>query len=269
MKLEVKKLTCGYGKNSVFSGIDIEVESGELLCLLGPNGVGKTTLFKTVLGLLEPLAGNILVNGKDIHDMQVRERARLLSYVPQSSNIVFPFTAYEVVLMGRSPWIYITGHPGKEDRKIAMEAMDILSISHLKSKEYSRMSGGEKQLVLIARAICQQSKFLILDEPTSSLDFGNQSVVLDEVRNLRELGVGVIMTTHNPNHVFHLGGSTLLMGKDNSIRKGKPCEVLTEESIQDVFGVSSRIVHEYSSRGRISYCVPVRKSLRSEIKGVI
>lgn len=156
MLLELKSVSCGYGEKSIFQDISFSVARGETLCLLGPNGVGKTTLFKTILGLLPPLAGEILLSGENISAWTVEERARRIAYVPQVHTPPFPFTVHDVVVMGRAAHIGRLGIPGKKDRRIADDAIEMLGIGHLAQKIYTKISGGERQLVLLARAIAQQ-----------------------------------------------------------------------------------------------------------------
>lgn len=173
MLLELTNVACGYGAVPLFQNISFTVARGETLCLLGPNGVGKTTLFKTILGLLPPAAGIIRMEGKDIARWGAEERARHIAYVPQTHTPPFPFTVRDVVLMGRAARIGRLGVPGKRDCTAAAEAMGLLGITHLAEKVYTKTSGGERQLVLLARALAQEPELLCMDEPTASLDFGN------------------------------------------------------------------------------------------------
>ena len=184
LELAAEGLALGYGKRELDRDFSLRLSGGELHCLLGPNGVGKTTAFRTILGLLKPLSGSISIGGRDLSTFRRRELARLLAYVPQRDFPVFPFTSGEVVLMGRIARFGLLRGPGAPDRRAAALAMERLGVSGLSDRTYSSLSGGERQLVLIARAAAQEAEFLLMDEPTSSLDFQNQARVLAAIREL-------------------------------------------------------------------------------------
>jgi iron complex transport system ATP-binding protein len=214
MNLEVRNVSCGYGGKPIISGVTFTLASRDSLCLLGPNGVGKTTLFKTILGLLKPLAGEILLDNENIAGWSRRDFAMRVGYVPQVHTPPFPFKVIDVVVLGRTAHLAAFSSPGRKDREIAEGALATLGIAHLKERIYTEISGGERQLVLIARALAQKPELLIMDEPTANLDFGNQIRVLSEVKKLvREADMGVIMTTHFPNHAFFSGSKVAVMGK--------------------------------------------------------
>ncbi len=257
MKVEARNLDIGYGPLKLFSGINLSFKSGEMVSVLGPNGIGKTTFLRTLLGLQEPLTGEVRINGENIYNIKCDRRDRIFSYVPQNTNLSFPFPVIDVVLMGRSPWIPSSSEPGKKDRRIAMETLEMLSMGHLAKKDFLKLSGGEKRLVLIAKAICCRPKFLVLDEPASGLDFLNESNVLNELKNISGHGVGVVMTLRHPNHVFYLGGKTLLMGRDNSIKEGTPYEVLSEEAIRNLFGIQGRTSFSGSTDKIRAFAMPL------------
>ena len=176
--LEVSGLAFGYGRRRVGAGLDLTVRAGEVLCLLGPNGGGKTTLFKTLLGLLPPLAGAIRLDGEDVARWSRRRLAARLGYVPQAQGATFPFRVSDVVLMGRASRLGPFASPGPADRAIAARALASLEIAHLAERAYTEISGGERQMVLIARALAGEPRILVMDEPTASLDFGNQGLVI-------------------------------------------------------------------------------------------
>jgi len=256
MLLELKSVACGYGKEPIFQDISFSVARGQTLCLLGPNGVGKTTLFKTILGLLSPLTGDILLSGENMSAWTVEERARRIAYVPQVHTPPFPFTVYDVVLMGRAAHIGYLGIPGKKDRRIADDAIEMLGIAYLAQKIYTKISGGERQLVLLARAIAQQPQLLCMDEPTASLDFGNQVLVMNRIRTLSAAGITVIMTTHAPSHAFYCADQTAVMGRDGVFFAGKTNEVITEERLKKLYGVMAKIVG-YADIPETRTCVPL------------
>ncbi|AME04255.1 ABC transporter ATP-binding protein [Selenomonas sp. oral taxon 136] len=256
MLLELKSVSCGYGEKAIFQDISFSVARGETLCLLGPNGVGKTTLFKTILGLLPPMAGEILLSGENISAWTVEERARRIAYVPQMHTPPFPFTVHDVVVMGRAAHISSFGIPGKKDRRIADDAIEMLGIGHLAQKIYTKISGGERQIVLLARAIAQQPQLLCMDEPTASLDFGNQVLVMNRIRALGAAGITVMMTTHAPSHAFYCADHTAVMGRDGVFFVGRTNNVITEERLERLYGVTAKIVG-YENIPETRTCVPL------------
>lgn len=257
MKLEIKNVVCGYGSNIIIRDTSMSIEKGDVLCLLGPNGVGKTTLFKSILGFLKLFDGEILLGGKNIVDWPRKLFAREVAYVPQVSNTPFPFKVIDVVLMGRNPYLGIFSSPGKRDQEIAEEAMSNLGVTGLKDKLYSEISGGEKQLVLIARALAQKPGFLVLDEPTANLDFGNQIKVLKEIRKLADQSLGIVMTTHYPDHVF-ICGTEVAMIKDGILHSiGSPEFMVTKETLKEIYGVNVSVENiELTNGYQTRICVP-------------
>lgn len=256
MKLEVNNLSFSYDQRRIFSDVSFSVESGEILSLLGPNGTGKTTLFKAVLGLNKTENGDILLNGKSIREWSRTKIAQFIGYVPQHHIPPFPFKVIDVILMGRTAYLKSFASPAKTDVDIALEAMEILNISYLKDKVYTEISGGERQLVLIARALAQKPELLIMDEPTSNLDFGNQIKVLQHIKHLAQSGLAIIMSTHYPDHALQYSSKVALM-KDNSIsRIGVPSLIITEENMRDIYGVGVKIVNAaISNEKRVRVCV--------------
>jgi len=254
--IELKNLSCGYGSKVVVKDFNARIESGEIFCLLGPNGIGKTTLFKTVLGMLHPLRGEILMNGQDTRTLGTRERAGLIAYVPQSSIQPFSFVVEDVVVMGRVAMHGVFGKPGKEDREKALTVMERLGIEHLAPRIFPELSGGERQMVLIARALAQEPAFLMMDEPTSNLDFGNQAVVLESIVRLNNEGLGIIMTTHHPEHVLRCGGRVALMKRDGYVT-GISREIITEENMQATYGIPVAVTDLNYRDERLYLCQPM------------
>ncbi|WP_040485443.1 ABC transporter ATP-binding protein, partial [Lutibaculum baratangense] len=193
--LRLDDVSFGYGRRVVGSGLSLACDEGQAVALLGPNGSGKTTLFKTILGLIPPLGGRVTVDGEDTRHWSARRRARLFGYVPQSSPGYFPFSVTEMVMMGRTARLGAFSAPSEADGIAAARVIDRLGIGRLAERSYTELSGGERQLVLIARALAQEPRILILDEPTASLDFGNQIMVVETVRHLVEEGLTVILST--------------------------------------------------------------------------
>lgn len=253
--LRVEDLTGGYGPRVVIQDVNLVVEPGKILCLLGPNGVGKTTLFKIMLGLLPAMGGRVRVGDQDLAQLSRPEIARLVGYVPQAQQTPFAFKAIDVVLMGRTARIGSFGAPGRKDREAALSALSAIGATKLADRAFTALSGGERQLVMIARALAQEPAFIMLDEPTAALDFGNQVRALDQVMRLAESGIGVVMTTHAPDHAFLCNAEAALITGPSSIQRGPVREVLTAENLSTAYGVPVRVVA--SEHDQISFCYPL------------
>lgn len=249
MKLEINNLSFNYSNKPILQDVSLSIETGDMLALLGPNGTGKTTLFKLILGLLKSNQGEILINGQNMNKMTRVNIAQLIGYVPQNHVPPFSFRVMDVILMGRTAHLKPFSAPSEKDKKIALEVMEILNINYLKDKLYTEISGGERQLVLIARALAQKPKMLIMDEPTSALDFGNQVKVLKHIRYLTNHGLAIVMSTHHPNHALQYATKVALMNESKIQHIGKPDEVVTENNLAKIYGVNiklakARISHE-------------------------
>lgn len=258
MSLDIRNLSFAYGKDPVFEGISMTVEKGEIVCLLGPNGAGKTTLFKTILGLYKARQGQVLVNGKDVSNSSRRELARVMGYVPQNHIPPFPYSVIDVVLMGRTAHINNYAVPSDLDLEVAREAMKNLNISYLENKNYTEISGGERQLVLIARALAQQPQILIMDEPTSSLDYGNQIRLLSHVKRLAAQGLSIIMSTHYPDHALFCAAKAVMLKEGRILCSGTAEEVITENNLSEIYGIDVQITNAIIRNGvHQRICVPV------------
>lgn len=253
MRLELDHLTCGYGRRSVVRDVSLKVGSGEALYLLGPNGSGKTTLFKTVLGLLPRMGGTISMDGEDITDWPAQKLASKIAYVPQAHTPPFAFTVLDVVLTARSAHIGLFATPGRKDEAIAKAALATMGVGHLAGARYTEISGGERQLVLIARAIAQETPLLMMDEPAANLDFGNQLHLLHKVRALTQAGYGLIITTHQPDHAFSSASKVALLHQGQLIGLGVPEDVMTAEKLHQAYGVKVRVI----VNDGIRICAPV------------
>jgi iron complex transport system ATP-binding protein len=229
-------LSIGYRDRVVGRALDVSLQQGEVLALLGPNGSGKTTLLKTLLGILAPLAGEALIEGKPIASYAASERARRIAYVPQSHVPSFAFTVETVVLMGRTAHGSLFSAPSAADRAVAGRALERFGIAALRARPYTMLSGGERQLVLLARALAQEPQFIVLDEPTASLDFGNQGKVMSEIRALAAAGHGILFTTHDPNHALRAADRAFLMRDGQRLAEGRVREVLTRARLQTLYG---------------------------------
>ena len=236
--LAAHALGFGYRNKAVGRDVDLNLRAGEVLCLLGPNGSGKTTLFKTMLGLLPLQAGEVRLHGRRIGEMSRAEIAQRVAYVPQAQSAQFPFRVVDMVVMGRTAHLGLFAAPGREDREKALAALDLLGIRDLAETEYTRISGGQRQLALVARALAQDAPAIVMDEPTASLDFGNQVVVLSQVRQLAARGLAVLLSTHDPDHAFSIGHRVALLDEGRLIAQGRTREVLTPDLLRAVYGVS-------------------------------
>ena len=237
MRLEAIGLGFGYPGHAVGRGVDLAVGPGEVLCLLGPNGSGKTTLFRTMLGLIPAQAGEVRLDGRGLAGLRRAEIARAIAYVPQAQSTQFAYTVLEMVVMGRTAHLGPFARPGQGDLRAAEDALAALGILSLAQQDYTRISGGQRQLTLIARALAQAAPLLVMDEPTASLDFGNQAVVLREVRRLRARGLGIVLSTHDPDHAFACGTSVALLHRGGLLAAGAPGSVLTPARLAEVYGV--------------------------------
>ena len=253
MSFAVRDLSYGYRGRTIGRGVTLDLRGGEALALLGPNGGGKTTLLKTMLGLLRPQAGSVAIDGRALENIPIAERARLVAYVPQTHTGTFAFTALEVVLVGRTAHTGLFSAPSARDRTIAGDMLERLGVGHLSQRPYTMISGGERQLVLVARALAQEPRFVVLDEPTASLDFGNQLRVLGEIRRLRDDGIGILMSTHQPEHALEVADRIALLEAGRIVAEGAPRETATPERLArlyraDLAAVAARLAPSESRR---------------------
>ncbi len=237
MLLSVESGAFAYrGGPRLFSGLSFTLSPGEILAVLGPNGAGKTTLLRAVTGMLPWTEGRTLLDGEDIRAIPPRTLWRRIAYVPQARTAASPFTVLESVLLGRCGHIPLFGSPRPEDAARAEEVLDALSLSHLREKKCTQISGGEMQMVLIARALAADPAVLILDEPESNLDFRNQLLVLDTVTRLAREGIACLFNTHYPDHALQRADRAILL-HHGTAAVGEAAEIVTEENIARAFGV--------------------------------
>ncbi len=253
MSLSARGLDFGYPGRTVGRGVDLDIRPGEVCCLLGPNGCGKTTLFKTLLGLLPAQGGEVRLEDRPLTAHRRQDVARRISWVPQAHTPPFPFTVRDVVLMGRTARLGALAQPGPLDFEIAMRCLDDLGIADLADADYTRISGGQRQLTLIARALAQEAPLMVMDEPTASLDFGNQALLLAEIARLAGQGLGILLSTHDPDQALAVGTRVALMKGGRIVADGAPADVLTGAGLSEVYGVSVSVERLASGR---AVCVP-------------
>ena len=254
MSIEVRHLSFSYGSRQVLKDVTFSVDRGRLLSVLGPNGVGKSTLFRCILGLLRGYQGEITVDGASVSSLGARELARKVAYIPQPTCPASQYSVFDMVLMGTTAQIRGFSSPGPKQEAAAREALERLDIGHLAQRSYTRLSGGERQLVLIARALAQQSTVLLMDEPTANLDYGNQIRVLTKVRALADAGYTVIQSTHNPEQSYLFSHQILAMKDGQVLSHGTPDQVMNGDLIKALYGIDAEVVPLRDGRMRV--CIP-------------
>lgn len=258
MRYEAIGVSSGYEERPVIDDISVSVESGDVVGVLGPNGSGKTTLFKTLLRFLPLSGGKLVIDGEDASTMRTSEFARKICYIPQNHSSAFAYTVEEMAMMGRACHVPMFSVPTSEDADIVAHALDMLHISHLRSRQYTELSGGQQRLALIARALSQQAKILIMDEPSSDLDYANQQLVQNTIHELRDQGYGIMLSTHAPEYPFSTATKVVLLKNGRVVSAGTPDDALTPETLTDAFGVPMDIVSVTDSTGtERKMCIPV------------
>jgi len=264
MVLTADEISFAYpGGRTLLDEVSFALAPGEALCLLGPNGTGKTTLIRCLLGLERLATGRVAVHERDLARMGPAESARLMAYVPQDTSAVFAFLAFDVVLMGRSPHLRFMASPTDEDRRLARAAMLRLDIAHLAERPFLELSGGERQLVLVARALAQGSTILVMDEPCAGLDLANQLRIIRIIRALAEDGYSVLFTTHLPEHAFAVGGKVAMLKDGKLLGPAKPDALLDAAALERLYGTPVEIVRIAQGRAAgQTLCVPVMQEER-------
>jgi iron complex transport system ATP-binding protein len=258
MLLEVNDLHCGYGKREIVHGATFGVGAGEFVCIIGANGCGKSTLLNNILQLDKPFSGQVLMGGDDVSRMSDAVRAKRFAYLPQEHTPPFPFSVADVVLMGRTAHMNAFAHVSDEDRDAAWDALCLLGVQDLAECAYTELSGGQRQLVLIARCLAQKPELIIMDEPTASLDFGNQQIVLSRMHALTREGLAVLMVTHDPHHAFLCADRVVVVQNGVVSAQGAPKEVMTPELLESVYDTGVDVVHVTLSNGlETTLCAPL------------
>ena len=245
MTLEVRNLSFRHKgqREAILRDVSFCAEAGRVTVILGPNGSGKSTLFKCNVGLWAHYRGEVFAGGLDARKLSVQERAQVFAVVPQEHEPPFPYRVFDVVLMGRAPRVGLLSSPKKKDYDKAKEAMDTVGITPLAQRPYTKISGGERQLTLLARALAQEAPIMVLDEPTSHLDFRNQIRVLSTIRAIaREKNLTILVTLHDPN-IAALFSDHAVVLKDGAVfRSGSPRHIINEDLIREVYGVETKAV---------------------------
>lgn len=253
-KIEISSAGFSYGSKEIWKNINLNIKRGEIICIIGPNGCGKTTFLNCIHGNLNLESGSIKIDGIDVKAMTDLEIARKVGYVFQEHNAAFPYTCLEVVKMGRAPHLKLFQAPSSRDTKIARDIMEGMGIGYLSAKPYTHISGGERQLVLIARTLCQGPSIVLFDEPTSHLDLKNQAIILNTIKGLAESGLTIIMTSHFPNHAWQLDSEVVIMGYNNIIAMGRGKDVMTDENLSAAYGIKVRVYEGKSGEDIINFC---------------
>lgn len=234
---EIENVSFSYPslERKVLDGVSLQISEGEVLSILGRNGSGKSTLLNCLLGILKPQNGEIRLDGKSLKDMNEREIAAIVGYVPQNHVPAFGYTVFDFVQMGCASRIGLFSHPGKKEHGDTSAILTEMGIEQLADRPYTELSGGEMQQAVIARAIVSHPRIVLFDEPTAHLDFGNQLRVLKLIKRLSEKGFAVVITTHNPDHAILLGGRAAILDRNGHLISGKADDIITEDTLKDVY----------------------------------
>lgn len=250
MSLCVESLSVAYGARTVLKNVSFSAEYGEVLSILGPNGVGKSTLLRCLLGILPPDGGSVVLDGADVQSLSPQTLAKKVAYIPQSHNPVFQYTVFDMVLMGTAARTGAFSVPGAAQKARAQAAMEKLGIGQLAARGYRALSGGERQMVLIARALAQEAKLLLMDEPTASLDFANREKVMQTARNLAGDGYAIVQTTHDPEQAYRVSDRILTLSGGTVLACGTPQEIICGEILSKLYGLDVEVCSLQNDRIR-------------------
>lgn len=251
--LSVENVYFGYDRRSILNNVSLSIDHGEIVCLLGPNGSGKTTLLKILMGLFRPHQGKVLLEGRSLADIAPHQLARRIAYVPQIHRQAFAYQVIDVVLMGRLPHKSFFFRYSPEDIKTAESALEELGILDLKNRSYTEISGGERQLTLIARAMAQQADIFVMDEPVSGLDYGNQIRLLRQIERLAGRGYTFIKTTHFPDHALWISNRVVMLNSGSIIADGPTASVVTEPNLYRLYKAN---IHVVNMNNGLQVCMP-------------
>jgi len=255
--IETRNLCFSYGSEPVLDGISFSAGSGSLIAVLGPNGVGKTTFFRCLLGFLKPTSGSVLINGKDVSQYSKKELAHEIAYIPQSYNPVFNHSVLDCVLMGLTSSLSTFEQPGPEHEKKALECLQMLGIEKLAQRGSMKISGGERQLMLIARALVQDAKVLIMDEPTSSLDYGNSFMVMKCISDLKDRGYTILFSSHNPDQGLRWADRVIALRDGRILADGPAGKSLSGNVLKELYGIDVSVNNVSTRDGQYTVCIPL------------
>lgn len=258
VKLKVENLTYSYSKDKkIIDDISFQIEESTVTAILGPNGSGKTTLLKLLLGLLHKDSGSIFVGDKELESFSLKEKAKLMAYVPQKHKVVFAYKVIDLIAMGKLPYSGIFCMNSKQDYYEANEILEKMGLEYLANCDFNSLSGGEQQLVVICRALLQNASILVLDEPVTGLDYGNQILLLKKIKDLAKNGITCIMTTHYPEHALWSSDNSIFLKKGKILSMGKSDTVITKENLFEIYKVDINILKTELNGNSILTCVPL------------
>lgn len=241
MILEIKNLTFSYDKHIVFKDLNFKLESPDVLSILGPNGIGKTTLIKCLLGIKKKTSGEILIDGKEIDEFNKKDFYSFVAYLKQGGKETSIYTVLDTVLLGLASQINPLLKPKDSDIEKVNNILKELGIYHLRDKYVSKLSGGEAQMVFMARALVRKPEILILDEPESNLDYRNQLLMLDTIDRLKSHGKLIIFNTHYPEHALRYSNNVLLLNDSYKYKFGKTSDIITKENIEETYKIKAAV----------------------------
>lgn len=261
----MKNAAFSFGRIPVFRQVNLKIARGEVFCLLGPNGCGKTTLIDCMLGIHTLDTGRLNLMGQSQTRYSPKETARVMAYVPQKHDRHFSFSVLDLLLLGRTPYTAFYASPGKPDIEKAEKILEMFGLSHLKHRDYTRLSGGETQLVMIMRALIQETPVIVMDEPTSHLDFRHELMVLETLARLvRERRITLVMATHFPNHAFYFENAGIpvtvaFMGNQAVVTSGRPSRALTEQNLARFYHIDTVVMTQIlPGKGEIKQIIPIK-----------
>ncbi len=262
--VQADKVTFGYNGRTVIDGLSFSVTPGRIVCLLGPNGCGKTTLLDCILGSHKLQQGSVRLDGTNVAQLRPHEVARRIAYVPQKHERTFPYLVHEIVTMGRAAYTGMFSSPKQADRSLAEQALEQLGIAHLSKRPYTQLSGGEGQLVMLARALVQATPVIIMDEPTAHLDLHHELIILETIVTLvRSHAKSIIIATHNPNHTFYFEAAGVtttvaLLKQGRFLDQGTPQQTICPATMRELYGIDAGIVSYMHGKDQtIKQLIPV------------
>ncbi len=268
--IELSKVSAGYGDRSVLKDVSFDVMDREIVCLLGPNGSGKTTILDCITGFRKFSSGEIKYKGEIAEKYTAGDRARLMASIPQHQNYTFPFSVFDMVCMGRAHSVALFRSPGRKETEIVDKVLKITGLESFRNRYFTELSGGEAQLVMVARALVQESEVFIMDEPTSHLDFRNELMVLEMIAGcVGKLDKTVVMATHFPNHLFYfmnygLKVKVVMIKEGEVIVEGDAMDVLNEANLSHLYGVECVIGKSCIDNRMLKFLLPVNRGVKNE-----